>query len=368
VIVDIRPCHRRPAPIPDRPGRRGPPAVRRSHPRRIVVAHPGHRGRSIGASGTLGPLVPIYDSRAAGACGDRGCGAVADPHATFTCRHYRRRPPSPGPLSSTGLRLGGRLDRVADRAPPPRLGAGETTPSYMPAPSSMSTVITPRRPPASQVRDRSIHLPRSPGPDVVSPRAEHGRGLRLVDSLATSWGSSAGPDGKTVWGHHSRPSTRLAAPRRPRPEKAEYQAQSVSGSASPRVAGDTTGATIAAARSSAANTRLTSRVATAAGRHRGEVWSWVSSLGEDRAAACARSRGRQPCASMAHAGEHDGERAGNARHGQRRDAGGGGRGCEGGASPDSIRPIRAVEVTSMCRPGGATKCASGTHGDAVGRR
>ena len=50
-----------------------------------------------------------------------------------------------------------------------------------------------------QVRDRSLDEPRPPEVDPDSPYAEHGRGLRLVDTLATSWGSSVGEHGKTVW-------------------------------------------------------------------------------------------------------------------------------------------------------------------------
>jgi hypothetical protein len=50
-----------------------------------------------------------------------------------------------------------------------------------------------------QVRDRSLDTPHSPDADSDAPYAEHGRGLRLVDTLATSWGSSVGEHGKTVW-------------------------------------------------------------------------------------------------------------------------------------------------------------------------
>ncbi|GHC44679.1 ATP-binding protein [Streptomyces flavofungini] len=41
-------------------------------------------------------------------------------------------------------------------------------------------------------------LPRPPGP--VAPDAESGRGLLLVEALATRWGTEVGPaPGKTVW-------------------------------------------------------------------------------------------------------------------------------------------------------------------------
>ena len=50
-----------------------------------------------------------------------------------------------------------------------------------------------------QVRDRSLDTPRSPEIVPDSPHSEGGRGLRLVDMLATSWGSSVGEHGKTVW-------------------------------------------------------------------------------------------------------------------------------------------------------------------------
>jgi hypothetical protein len=46
------------------------------------------------------------------------------------------------------------------------------------------------------VRDTGRALPRLAGP---APAAQTGRGLRLVDAYASSWGTSAGPTGKIVW-------------------------------------------------------------------------------------------------------------------------------------------------------------------------
>ncbi|SDQ04528.1 ATP-binding protein [Quadrisphaera sp. DSM 44207] len=36
-------------------------------------------------------------------------------------------------------------------------------------------------------------------PAVGPPREDGGRGLQIVDTLATAWGSEPAPDGKTVW-------------------------------------------------------------------------------------------------------------------------------------------------------------------------
>ncbi len=52
-----------------------------------------------------------------------------------------------------------------------------------------------------EVTDRSPAEPvRLPDPDLDSEEAVHGRGLRLVDTLAASWGwRRAGTGGKVVW-------------------------------------------------------------------------------------------------------------------------------------------------------------------------
>ncbi|MFZ3551735.1 ATP-binding protein [Streptomyces sp. 4.24] len=39
----------------------------------------------------------------------------------------------------------------------------------------------------------------TPAPAVVDPDAEAGRGLQLIDELATGWGSERLPTGKRVW-------------------------------------------------------------------------------------------------------------------------------------------------------------------------
>ena len=48
----------------------------------------------------------------------------------------------------------------------------------------------------AEITDDSTHLPqrRLPGPDE-----ENGRGLMLVDALASSWGTRPAETGKTVW-------------------------------------------------------------------------------------------------------------------------------------------------------------------------
>jgi two-component sensor histidine kinase len=53
-----------------------------------------------------------------------------------------------------------------------------------------------------EVQDRSTGRPRQ-----RSPRAdeEHGRGLQMIDALATRWGSRVGPRGKVVWVRHAIP-------------------------------------------------------------------------------------------------------------------------------------------------------------------
>jgi hypothetical protein len=47
-----------------------------------------------------------------------------------------------------------------------------------------------------EVFDGDPHLPTLQDPD---PRAERGRGLLLVDGLASAWGSEPRHDGKVVW-------------------------------------------------------------------------------------------------------------------------------------------------------------------------
>jgi anti-sigma regulatory factor (Ser/Thr protein kinase) len=41
--------------------------------------------------------------------------------------------------------------------------------------------------------------PRLPGVRPAEPNAEHGRGLALVEALATRWGTRSAPARKTVW-------------------------------------------------------------------------------------------------------------------------------------------------------------------------
>lgn len=49
---------------------------------------------------------------------------------------------------------------------------------------------------AIEVTDHSMRLPQ---PRLAGPDDESGRGLRLVDALAASWGTTPNDDGKTVW-------------------------------------------------------------------------------------------------------------------------------------------------------------------------
>lgn len=46
------------------------------------------------------------------------------------------------------------------------------------------------------VADRSLEVPR-----VLRPSGdrEHGRGMAIIDALATAWGTDQQPDQKTVW-------------------------------------------------------------------------------------------------------------------------------------------------------------------------
>jgi anti-sigma regulatory factor (Ser/Thr protein kinase) len=39
----------------------------------------------------------------------------------------------------------------------------------------------------------------TPAVTAVGSESEHGRGLRIVDALATEWGTASGPDGRTTW-------------------------------------------------------------------------------------------------------------------------------------------------------------------------
>jgi anti-sigma regulatory factor (Ser/Thr protein kinase) len=47
------------------------------------------------------------------------------------------------------------------------------------------------------VRDTRLGPPPRPGP--IDPAAARGRGLQMVEALATRWGVTPHPDGKTVW-------------------------------------------------------------------------------------------------------------------------------------------------------------------------
>jgi two-component sensor histidine kinase len=47
-----------------------------------------------------------------------------------------------------------------------------------------------------EVHDRSATIPQR---GTVDPRAESGRGLLIVDSIAEEWGVRTAPGGKTVW-------------------------------------------------------------------------------------------------------------------------------------------------------------------------
>lgn len=51
-----------------------------------------------------------------------------------------------------------------------------------------------------EVHDRSSHVPVMPEmPATTSPRQTSGRGLRIVDALASEWGIDRMDDGKSVW-------------------------------------------------------------------------------------------------------------------------------------------------------------------------
>jgi hypothetical protein len=161
----------------------------------IVVAHPGTPvGRSVRRE--LSHVLPIYDSRAAALAATMD----AVPSPTRMHLHLPPLPTSPAVARSLVQYACGswRLDRMADRA---RLIVSElVSNAVVHAGTELDVTVVLRGDLLFlQVRDRSVRLPRSPAPGMVSPRAEHGRGLHLVDSLATSWGSSAGPHGKTVW-------------------------------------------------------------------------------------------------------------------------------------------------------------------------
>ena len=161
----------------------------------LVVAHPATDvGRS--ARRELRDTLPIYNTRAAA----RKATIDVPPSPTRMHLHLPPLPTSPAVARSLVQYACGswRLDRVADQA---RLIISElVTNAVVHAGTELDVTVVFRRDFLFlQVRDRSVDLPRALGPESVSPRAEHGRGLHLIDSLATSWGSSAAPDGKTVW-------------------------------------------------------------------------------------------------------------------------------------------------------------------------
>jgi two-component sensor histidine kinase len=51
-----------------------------------------------------------------------------------------------------------------------------------------------------EVHDRSTKRPRRRHP---TPDEEHGRGLQVVEALATRWGARIGRGSKTVWARHT---------------------------------------------------------------------------------------------------------------------------------------------------------------------
>jgi two-component sensor histidine kinase len=59
------------------------------------------------------------------------------------------------------------------------------------------TIVRGRRELHLHVRDRSPRIPRLYSFDSHEP--EHSRGLKLIDGLAASWGTTLRPYGKSVW-------------------------------------------------------------------------------------------------------------------------------------------------------------------------
>lgn len=140
-------------------------------------------------------MIPVHGSR------DDAVAATADAVPSPTRMHLHLPPLPTSPAIARSLVAyacdSWRLDDLADRA---RLIMSEiVSNAVVHARTDLDVTVLLRRDYLIlQVRDRSLSEPRVPDePD--SPYAEHGRGLRLVDTLATSWGSSLGEHGKTVW-------------------------------------------------------------------------------------------------------------------------------------------------------------------------
>jgi anti-anti-sigma regulatory factor/anti-sigma regulatory factor (Ser/Thr protein kinase) len=141
-------------------------------------------------------MIPVHATR------DDAIAATADAVPSLTRLHLHLPPLTTSPAIARSLVEyacdSWRLDDLADRA---RLIMSEiVSNAVVHAMTDLDVTVVLRRDYLIlQVRDRSLDTPRSPDVDADSPYAEHGRGLRLVDMLATSWGSSTGEHGKTVW-------------------------------------------------------------------------------------------------------------------------------------------------------------------------
>ncbi len=141
-------------------------------------------------------MIPVHASR------DGAVMATADAVPSPTRMHLHLPPLTTSPAIARSLVEyachAWRLDDLTDRA---RLIMSEiVSNAVVHARTDLDVTVVLRRDYLIlQVRDRSLNEPRAPEVDPDSPYAEHGRGLRLVDTLATSWGSSLGEHGKTVW-------------------------------------------------------------------------------------------------------------------------------------------------------------------------